>query len=229
MQSPQVDTQEFLDLMHYGYGLQVLDGIFLGGLDKFYRMKVVMHGGDIPGFAAEVTYVPSLRFGFVTLANTDGAHFTKSLVKALTTLPALPPPSPAPDLTVDPATFGAFEGVYQDDFTVGAITVTRVGDNLEVNMPAVDQANVPYEPVLTPVVGNNFYLSIQGTVLPVTFIADTSGATRYFRTRVFVGARVEAPPPPAPFLAGERRSRLLETIRRARPALPERLVRPSSD
>lgn len=226
MQSPQVDTQEFLDLVHYGYGLQVTDGAFLGGLDKFYRMKVVMHGGDIPGFAADVTYVPSLRFGFVTLANADGAHFTKSLVAALTTLPTLPSPSPAPDLTIDPSTFSAFEGVYQDDFNAGTINVTRVGDNLEVHMPAVDEANIPYNPVLTPVVGNNFYLAIQGITLPVTFIADGAGGTTYLRTRVFVGARVEAPPPPppSPVAPEERRARLLEAIRAVRPSLSERLI-----
>jgi CubicO group peptidase (beta-lactamase class C family) len=228
MQSPQVDTQEFLDMVHYGYGLQVTDGFFFGGPDQFYRMKIVMHGGDIPGFAADVIYVPSLRFGLVALANTDGAHFTKSLVTALTTLPALPAPSPPPDLTVDPAAFSAFEGVYQDDHDVGTVTVTKVGDNLEINVPALDAADIDYDPVLTPVVGNNLALAVQGTTLPVTFIADGSGVTRYLRTRVFVGARVEAPPPPMPILSSERRSRLLEAIRRAPAPLSERLARPAS-
>jgi CubicO group peptidase (beta-lactamase class C family) len=225
MQSPVVDTEEFLDLVHYGYGLQTLDGLFTGGPDKFHEVKVVQHGGDIPGFAASVMFIPSLRFGFITLANTDAAHFTKSLVTALTTLADLPPVSVAPDLTVDPSTFGAYEGVYQDDYNVGEITVTKVGDTLEVSIPALDQAGIPYDAPLTPVVGNNFRLGIQGTTLPVTFIADESGVTRYFRTRVFVGTRPEMlPPPPPPALTAGRRARLIEALAEAQPDLLSELA-----
>ncbi|AUX44580.1 uncharacterized protein SOCE26_060460 [Sorangium cellulosum] len=228
MQSPHVDTQELLDLVHYGYGLEILKGAFLGSTDTFYEMKIVTHSGGIPGFTAQVTYVPSLRFGFISLASTDGAPFTKSLLTAVTTLPVLPPPSPAPDLTVDPSTFSAFEGVYQDDFIVGPIHVTQVGDDLEVNLPAVEEAGIDYDPVLIPVAGNNFYFTIQGITLPLTFIAGASGETAYLRTRVFVGVKAEAPPPPPPAPATERRSRLLRAIRMARPTVSERLSRPSA-
>jgi len=223
MQSPRVNTMEYGDLVHYGYGLTVLDGVFLGSPDAFHAMKVVHHGGDIPGFAALVAYVPGLRFGFIALANADGARFTKSWVTALTTLAELPAPSSPPDLEPDPATFSLMEGTYQDDYNVGTITVTKVGENLEVSMPLVDQAGVPYEPVLTPYAPNGFLLGIQGTTLPVTFIPDETGAYRYFRTRAFVGIRPSAPPPPAPALGGERLTRFLDAVRRAGPAAAELL------
>lgn len=225
MQSAQVDTQEFLDLVHYGYGLGVADGIFLGSKDAFYKMKVVQHDGDIPGFAASVTYVPSLRFGFISMANTDGAHFVNSLVTALLTLAKLPDKSPAPDLSPDPAKYADYEGTYQDDFNAGPIIVTKKGDSLTVSMPTVDQAGIPYDPTLTPLVGsNNFLLNIQGTQLPVTFIDDANGISRYFRTRVFVGIRPAAPPPPAPALTNERRARFLDALQRHRPTTLDRLL-----
>ncbi len=229
MQSPVVDTQAFLDLVHYGYGLFAMKGVFLGGLDKFYTIPLVQHGGDIPGFAADLTIIPSLHFGFIAMANADGAHFTKSLVTAISTLNELPAPATPPDLKPDPSTFGMYEGTYNDDYNAGPIIVTKVGDNLEVSMPTVDQANIPYTPVLTPGAGNNFVLAIQGTQLQVTFIEDESGAMRYFRTRAFVGTKPQNPPPPPVALEGARRDAFLAAVRQARPSVIEHLTRPSKE
>lgn len=226
MQTPKVNMQELGDRLSYGYGLMISDGFFLGTPDDYRATKFVQHGGDIPGFAATLCYAPELRFGFIGLASTDGARLRKSMVTALETLAPLPAPSTPPDLTVDPASFDAMAGTYQDDFNVGTITVTKVGDALEVSMPAVDQAGIDYNPVLEPYAPGNFILGIQGTALPVTFIADESGEYRYFRTRAFVGIRPDAPPPPPPALTGDRRARLLGAIRQAAPSAAEMLLLP---
>src|SRR5262249_20681539 len=98
--------------------------------------------------------------------------------------------------------------------------------SLQVSMPAVDQAMIPYDPTLVPVVGNNFTLTIQGTQVGVTFIADASGTSRYFRTRIFVGTRPPAPAPPPKTLSAIDAVRLASAIRRARPRLAESLVHP---
>lgn len=227
MQSPVVDTQTLLDIVGYGYGLFVSKGVFLGGLNQYYEMTFVEHGGDIPGFAADVAYIPSLRFGFVAMANADGAHFTNSLVTAIKTLNKLPPTSPPPDLSFDSSTFGQFEGLYQDDINVGEITVQKQGVDLHITMPLLDQMSIPYEPVLIPNGGNNFLLGVQGIHILATFIPDETGVMRYFRTRVFVGTRPMAPPPPPPTeLSGARREAFLAALRRARPSVLESLVRP---
>ncbi|MEZ4299345.1 MAG: serine hydrolase domain-containing protein, partial [Polyangiaceae bacterium] len=228
MKSAQIDTQVFLDLVGYGYGLFANKGAYLGD-SGFYSIPIVSHGGDIPGFAADLAIVPSLHFGFISMANADGAHFTKSLVTALTTLNTLPSPGTPPDTTVDPATFGQYEGTYQDDYNVGEIVVTKVGDDLEISMPAVDAANIPYDKVLVPVVGANFALKIQGTQLAITFIPDETGVMRYFRTRVFVGTRPLAPPPPpGPALEGSARDAFLAALRLSRPPIAEQLLTPPS-
>jgi CubicO group peptidase (beta-lactamase class C family) len=199
MMSEVLGTQEFLDYIHYGHGLFVLNHAFLGSPDEVYPLTIVSHGGDIPGFAADVFYVPSLRLGFVALANADGAHFVQSFVTALRTLTTLPEPEPAPDLTISDASLSAYAGAYYEEFGYGDITIAKSGSSLTISMPVLDQVGIPYEPTLVPIAPDNFYFVVQGVPLPVTFFPDDLGITRYLRTRLFVGVRVDAfGPPPSP-------------------------------
>jgi CubicO group peptidase (beta-lactamase class C family) len=190
--SPQRDMQTLLDLESYGYGLIIDEGFFLPS--GWYATRLVSHGGDIPGFAASMYYLPDSGFGVIFLASRDGAHFIDSTVYALENLAPLPAPSTPPDLTVDPATFATFEGAYRDDFNVGDILITATGTSLEISMPAVDDAGIPYSPVLQPNGPGNFILTIQGFQLPVTFLLDESGQREYLRTRPFVGRAVTIMP-----------------------------------
>ncbi len=213
MMKPQVNTEEFLDRMGYGYGLIVQQGVFLG---SFYDILIVQHGGAIPGFAADMYWVPACDLGFVTLANTDGAYFIDTLVTALTTLCTLPSPSTPPDLTVDPSSFGALVGTYEDPYNVGTVVVTQDGDDLKVEMPLLDTMQIPYEPVLEPTLPNNFLLGVQGITLPVTFLRDAQGDGEYFRTRSFVAARGsgDAGTSPAPLARSLDRSELVARLKR---------------
>ncbi len=211
MMKPQVNTEEFLDRMGYGYGLIVQQGVFLG---SFYDILIVQHGGAIPGFAADMYWVPACDLGFVTLANTDGAYFIDTLVTAITTLCTLPNPSTPPDLTVDPSTFGTLVGTYEDPYNVGTVVVTKDGNDLKVEMPLLDTMQIPYEPVLEPTLPNNFLLGVQGTTLPVTFLRDAQGDGEYFRTRAFVAARASLDAgTPAPMARALDRSELVARLR----------------
>ena len=183
MVQPHVDTQSFLDRLHYGYGWMIQQGVFLG--TSFYDIKLLTHGGAIPGYAANVTYVPACGLGFITLANTDGATFPNSLATAILNLCDLPAPSSPPDMTLDSAKLDDYVGQYEDPFNVGAVLVTRNGDDLEVEMPDVDAAGISYGETLIPYIGSTFVLAIQGTQLAVTFIEDEDGRGEYFRSRAF--------------------------------------------
>jgi CubicO group peptidase (beta-lactamase class C family) len=222
MQSPQINAHVWGDLIHYGYGLFVDDGALVDG--AFHEVRVVSHGGDIYGFAADILYVPSTGFGIVVLAIADYAHFDDSIDVALTTLGEIPTASDNPvDPDGDPAMFDTYAGVYEDDFNVGTITISHVGDDLEIEMPDVDAAGIPYDNVLIPVGPENFYLAIQGTYLGVTFLQEEEGATRYLRTRAFVGVRPEvitAAPSAAAVSPEERRERIFRALEAA--PLPER-------
>lgn len=218
MQAAQVDTHEAGDLVHYGHGVQVLDGFFLP--DGFRAVSLLSHGGDIPGYAASVAWVPSTGFGFITLASADGAHFDESLVLALETLAGLPGPEAGPDLSVDPADLPRFAGTYLDPFNAGTVEVALVDGALTVSMPDVDAAGIAYEPALIPLSPGNFVLRIQGTALPVTFLDDAAGEVEYLRTRAFVARRAAEPAPPRPIAA----ARFLRAIRQA--AAPGPMIPP---
>jgi len=199
MMKPQVSTKEFLDRLAYGYGLMVQQGAFLG---SFYDIKIVQHAGALPGFAADMYWVPDCDLGFITLANTDGAYFISTFVLALQTLCSLPAPTTPPDITVNPSTFTQFEGVFHDPFNVGTMVVTKDGNDLNIELPTLDDLDIPYEHRLTPTLPNNFLFYVQGIPLPLTFLFDDQGQVEYLRTRPFVGKKAEqdggTPPPPPP-------------------------------
>lgn len=214
LSTKQIDMHTFFGRQSYGFGLFIED--FAVATDGWHDVEVISHGGDIPGFAADIMYVPSTGFGLVTLASADGAHLRDSTEVALATLANLPAPTDPPDLTIDPAGFDAFVGDYADDFNVGDIHVTLDGDTLEIEMPALDEAGIPYDSVLDAIDPENFVLGVQGSYLQVSFLEPVDGVTRYLRTRAFVGIRPTEPPPPAePMPPAERRARVLAALRNA--------------
>lgn len=186
----QVDTQMVGDLLHYGFGLFIHRGFFIG--DDYYDVVLMEHGGAIPGYAAEVYVVPELGFGFASLASTDGAYLSSSLVLALE-LGGLPAPSTPPDLSPLPETFGDHVGHYDDPWNiVGPMDVSLVDGVLTASLPLLDRMRIPYEPVLEPYTPDNFVFVVQGYPLLMTFIRDEAGLTEYARTRLFVSTRTEA-------------------------------------
>ncbi|HQP38453.1 MAG TPA: hypothetical protein PLI95_24885, partial [Polyangiaceae bacterium] len=86
--------------------------------------------------------------------------------------------------------------------------VTTDGKDVFVDLPALEQAQIPYTHKLQCYVRDNcLFTFTQGGVqqLPVTFIFDDADSkVEYIRTRPFVAKRVEAapdagnPPPPPP-------------------------------
>jgi CubicO group peptidase (beta-lactamase class C family) len=192
MQAPQVSTLEFGDAEGYGYGLFSNSGFRLG--TKWYATKLVHHGGDIPGFAADFYLVPSSGFGVVTFANTDGAHFQKALVTGLLSFAELPASTTLPsEASPDTTRYPEYAGIYDDPHNVGTVTVTASGSVVTVSMPDLDKAGVPYEKTLSAASLDNFVLGIQGTQTLLTFIKDGTGAYRYLRTRPFVAVRPATP------------------------------------
>jgi CubicO group peptidase (beta-lactamase class C family) len=194
MQAPQIDTLEYGHSEHYGYGLFVYDGFHVGK-DDWRATKLVSHGGDVPGFAADFWLVPSSGFAVIAFADADRAHFSSSIALALKTFGGLPAPSTAPDMTVDPATFDAFAGDYLDAHNVGPIHVEKQGSDLTISMLNLDTAMIPYDPKLVPSSPGNFLVAIQGMQTMLTFIPGPAGTTSppaYLRTRPFVGVRLGA-------------------------------------
>ncbi len=196
-QSPQINTFDAADLIHYGYGILLQDGLFVG--EDFYDLQVISHKGSLGGFSSELTYVPGCDLGFITLANTDGAYFDQSLEVALRTLCELPPASVAPNLDADPADHPDYVGTYHEPQYFGELVVTRDGTELRIEIPTLIQTT-EYDPVLIPLRKDVYLLYAWGDHFDVTFIRDATGQAEYMRNRGFVGHRVSAgsPPPPPP-------------------------------
>lgn len=211
--APQIAMETFFDLDQYGFGLMLYDGVFMGAND-FRRMKVITHGGAIPGYSAEIWYIPSLRFGFVTLASTDNAYFYDTLGVALLSLTQLPASEVGPSYTPDPAEWPRYAGAYDDPFNIGPVEVIAHTTSISVNMPELDRLRIPYEHELVPTSPRNFVLTVQGYPLGVTFILDQAGNSEYFRTRVAVAERVSRARvrSPSPALSLDR-ERFLRAVR----------------
>jgi CubicO group peptidase (beta-lactamase class C family) len=188
MQSPQINMEMgYGDEQNYGYALFVDKAFFLN--DGYHATTLVSHGGDIPGFAADIYYVPSTKFAIIVLANTDAAHFTDTVVFALENYAGLSAPTTAPSFPIDPATFASLAGDYQDDFNVGRVTIASTADGLTISMPDLDAAHIPYEPALVPAAPDNFILGIQGIHVEISFLRDAAGNAEYIRHRAFVAKR----------------------------------------
>lgn len=172
----------------YGYGLGVSRGIWLGS--NYYDVPVWTHGGNTLTHTSTFFMLPEQRFAISVLSNGFGDDFTSTLVAAVQTLVELPaataqPPAP-PAPTVE--SLLALVGPYVDPFNVGDVNVTSDGTTLSLAMPLLDDANIPYEPLLSPVSARVFLATIQGEPMETSFIDGPDGVT-YLATRYFVAAR----------------------------------------
>lgn len=186
MLTAQVNTHELGDLVGYGYGVVVNQGLFLG---PFYRTKVLAHEGALPGYHASIVCAPELVLCLVTLANGDAGSFPSSLVTALTTLAHLPAPSEPPELAPDSARFPAYAGDYVDPYGIGTVRVTASADGVFVSVPSLDEAGTPYGPELTPTTLDGFLMQVAGEPRSVTFVTDERGVYRYLRSEGVVAVR----------------------------------------
>jgi CubicO group peptidase (beta-lactamase class C family) len=190
MQSPQVNMATLLDLQSYGYGLFVDSFLTLGNGLFYPGVKVVSHGGNLPGYTTLLSTLPAQRFGFVAMANGSGLDLTPCLRVAIveTVSARLPPSRPVPDLDIQRARFASYAGTYQDRVgIVGPAEVTLDGDgDLQIRFPILDQLQISYEPELSAVSRDNFVVSIQGFDFQMTGFRQGGEAVQYLRTRPFV-------------------------------------------
>ncbi len=186
----QVPLGYLPEVQHYGYGVMVDRGFFLG--DGWYDVPVWSHGGNTLSFTSTFYVVPGHDFAISILSNGFGDDFSGSVAAAFGSLLALPAPSATPPAyTFDPAGLDAHVGAYLDAYNVGDVTVTREGDVLYVDMPVLDEYGFTYERALTPVGTDLWILTLDGSPLDLTFVDSAAGAeSSFIRNRSFVMTRV---------------------------------------
>lgn len=167
-------------------------GVAEGYVDRqgaFRRVPIYTHGGAINGFAADVYWLPTLDFAFITLASTDGAYFRQTLEVALANLAPIPTATTPPDLAPRPGDLDRYVGHYLDPYSAGRVDIAQEDGALVISMPDVDAAGIRYDRVLAPGARHNFVLSADGQSLALTFLGDEGQPAEFLRGRPFVARR----------------------------------------
>jgi len=156
-----------------------------------YATTLIQHGGNIPGFSAHFSLVPSTGFGWFgsrTLTTSSCLSPRRSPFPFRRT--AQSDTSIPPGVEPDPSLFPAYAGSYEDPSGIGPVTVTANGATLSIDIPSFDVNGTPYVPVLVPATLDNFVLTVNGEPINLTFIADSTGAYVWIRTRITVAHRI---------------------------------------
>jgi CubicO group peptidase (beta-lactamase class C family) len=174
----------------YGFGLSIDRGFYIGS--DYYDVPIWSHGGNTITHTSTFFILPEQRFAISILSNGYGDDFTRTLVEAITTLVSLPSPTTAPQPPAfEAADLDGLTGTYHDEFNVGDVIVTRVGDALEIAMPLLDEYEIPYSHSMSPLSTHVWLANIQDTQLDLSFIDGPDGET-YLRNRAFVAIRPAA-------------------------------------
>lgn len=173
-------------ILQYGYGIDVREAI--SSVGGWMEGPILSHGGDIPGFAADLWIHEPSGVAVAILANGDGAHFTVSALTALEELGDMTPTS-APDLS--PATdLDAFVGTYSDPDNVGDFIVSLNDDGqLAISAPRLDDQGLAYPSTLVGTSGDRFAFSIGDDAFTFTFVRNEAGVPTWIRHRAFVAER----------------------------------------
>ncbi len=188
----QVETRSFLDYFDYGYGVMLWSES--AGDDGWYRVATREHSGAIPGYAGYLITVPSADLVIATLASTDWAYFPRTFATIWEELLDAERQD-LPDRQIDPDDFERYAGEYDDPMQIGAIHVSVGADGeLDVSLPDMDAVGLSYTSDLTAHSRDNFGFTMRGVPIGVTFLPAADGdpgEVRWFRTRYFVGERVD--------------------------------------
>jgi hypothetical protein len=93
--------------------------------------------------------------------------------------------------TFEPAKLDALTGTYVDEFNLGEVIVTRVGDALNLDIPQFNDNGVPYEHGMTRVTTRVWIATVGGNPFEISFIDGPNGET-YLRNRDAVAVRAPA-------------------------------------
>jgi CubicO group peptidase (beta-lactamase class C family) len=199
LQSPKVNTHQFLDRQSYAYGLGVWNGVFLpdsSGQIQFYDgVKMVGHDGGLPGYRSLMLTLPHQGFGYAATVNGDAPVpatdlfpcFRVAAVEAVGD--RLPAPSPPPDPQIQRDRFADYVGTFHDTAGIGGRYVLTLRPDGELGIELPDFPDFQINPVLLPTSRDNFLLRTEAGVIPITGFREEGSAVVHLRTRPFVWTR----------------------------------------
>ena len=204
----------------YGLGIMSMDGLVYE--NAYYPETMLQHDGATGSYSATFWVLPEKDTAFCLLSNGYGSHFPVSVREILmrliqddndstTALPTWP---------TDLATLDLHDAAYTDAYNLGSIVIRRVGDELTISMPTLDELGYEYEPTLYMVADRLFYVTIEDVYYDLRFIGPEDGGTEYVVNRAFVGTRDAIQDVPQSTLSPkERRARIDAVLRDAQSPL----------
>lgn len=180
-------SEDFAGLpINYGYGIYVNDGFRVE--DNWYPIKNWNHGGNTFSYTSIFYVFPEIDVAISIMSSGAFNNFDSTLVAALGAVSTLPSPQDLPVIQNDPAQYDKHEGTYSgSNFT---FIVNKVGDNLLITIPELDENNVPYERELEHFGDDTFFANIGGEVSDLTFIqVEEGGESVFIRNRELVAIK----------------------------------------
>lgn len=165
--------------MAYGFGLISAPGMTLP--DGWRDVPVWWHGGNTRSYTSTFYVLPEQRFAISILSNGADDDFTNTVVAAFSTLVDLPAPSTQPEVPFVPEELATVTGTYVDTIDGTEVTVTHVGDGLEISVPALDEEGIPYEHAMQPLSTHVWLAAIADQTFDFSFIETPDGM--YMRNR----------------------------------------------
>lgn len=206
MQARQVDVGV---VPQQGYGF----GIFVEDIPALDGLRILSHGGNIPGFSSQLYWVPARRLAISILANTM-TSLNGSAGCALINMLEVEP-GEGPDHSTPPSEWDRYAGVYRGLDSLGnefGAWIERAGPSgLRITFPEiVVPPGVAYTSALEQIALDTFSVDLDGDSEPensITFV-DTAGDSepaakpRWLRNRAFVMTyRDDQIPTPTPTAA----------------------------
>ena len=155
-----VDTYFYGPLQAYGHGLFIGTGLVNGS--TLYPLKLVSHGGDINGYATDFLLFPEQGLGIITLSGASGAHPSAGFAEFFEREGFYDNGIPLPEEWDPLEELSIYAGVFQDPFNVGEIITEVDNTRLQVNMPKLDQLDIPYQSSWTRYARHTFVANVQG-------------------------------------------------------------------
>jgi CubicO group peptidase (beta-lactamase class C family) len=190
LQRPQVPT-ELPSGDAYGYGVFVTD---IGDL------RVLHHGGGVPGWTSSLLWVPRLGFAVSALTNADADAAAGAATRcALREVLGVEWPEDGHELT-PPSTWRRYTGRYEIRHQNGSLVpaqITLVGDELHVTSTDPD-TGAPLDLPARQVHRNTFYVDLDGdgqlsnSAELITFLTRPGASCQetWLRSIAFVGRRL---------------------------------------
>ena len=186
MTTIQVDTEEGYENKGYGYGINVKTGISIGG--ENYPVTMLSHTGSIYGYSSHMYLIPELEVGVVAIINRDNATPKNSIPVALGLHELVE--TYEPNLSVSDSVTD-YIGSYHNNYNIGTMNLSETEEGLRIEIPALDDANIDYVPILEPIRPDNFHILYpDGSYDLLSFLRDGEGAVEYLRSRNYVGEKV---------------------------------------